>query len=59
MKTILWTGEHRIIPGYSVATRGQLITIPDSMADSYIEQGMAQLPKKDKAASTKNPRGDK
>lgn len=56
MKTILWTGEHRIIPGYSVATRGQLITIPDSMANSYIEQGMATIPKK---TPSKNPKGDK
>lgn len=42
MKTIKWLGEHRIIPGYSVARRGQEITLPKNIADSYIAQGMAQ-----------------
>ncbi len=48
MKSIKWTGEHRIIPGYSVAVRGQVITVPEDMANSYIEQGMAEELKKPK-----------
>ena len=42
MKTILWTGESRMIPGYGMGETGKEKTLPKHMANSYIKQGMAK-----------------
>lgn len=45
MKTIIWKGPEREIPGYGMGTKGAELTVPDAMAYSYIEQGLAELKK--------------
>ena len=43
-----WAGEDRIIPKYGHAAKGEQIFLPESMAESFIKQGLAIVPKKRK-----------
>lgn len=54
MKTIIWTGEDRMIPYYGVGEKGKEKTLPESMADNFIEQGLAELKTAKKKAVTKS-----
>ena len=44
MKSVQWLSSERIIPDWGVATTGQLISLPDDLADKFITQGEAILP---------------
>ena len=44
--TIIWEGEEKIIPGYGYATKGNELTLPDWMAESFVSQGKAKLKRK-------------
>lgn len=39
---IKWVGEDRMVPGYGMGTKGNVLEIPNNMAKSYIEQGLAE-----------------
>ena len=42
MKTqVKWTGDERELPGQGVAKKGDILTLPDHMAKSYVYQGLA------------------
>ena len=43
MKKVIWLGnEERIIPNYGRTAKGIVKDLPDSMADSFINQGLAK-----------------
>jgi hypothetical protein len=44
MKQVEWLSPERIIPANGVATPGQLISLPDDLADKFIEQGEPRVP---------------
>lgn len=44
MKQVEWLSPECVIPSYGVATTGQLISLPDDLADKFIAQGEARLP---------------
>jgi len=44
MKQVEWLSPERVIPSCGVATTGQLISLPDDLADKFIAQGEARLP---------------
>lgn len=43
MKQVEWLSTERVIPSCGVATTGQLISLPDDLADKFIAQGEARL----------------
>lgn len=53
MKTIFWIGPQREIPGFCVANTNKSIIVPESMANSYIKQGLA----KEIKSQSKNMKG--
>lgn len=44
MKQVEWLSPERVIPSCGVATTGQLISLPDDLADAFIAQGEARMP---------------
>lgn len=44
MKQVEWLAPERTIPTCGVATTGQLINLPASLADKFIAQGEARVP---------------
>lgn len=42
-KQVEWLSPERVIPSCGVATTGQLISLPDDLADKFIAQGEARL----------------
>ncbi len=42
MKQITWIGPERLIPSYGNAVEGREFTLPDRMADSFVDQGLAE-----------------
>jgi hypothetical protein len=44
MKQVEWLSPERVIPDHGVATTGQLISLPDDLADKFIAQGEARMP---------------
>ena len=46
MKTVIWKGSEREIPTQGIAKPGEAMTLPDYMADSFVEQGLAKLKSK-------------
>lgn len=44
MKQVEWLSPERVIPSCGVATTGQLISLPDDLADKFIAQGEARMP---------------
>ena len=44
-KTIIWKGNEGLIPGAGMARPGKPISVDENLADSYISQGKATLPK--------------
>lgn len=53
MTQVEWLAPDRIIPTCGVATTGQLIALPDSMAARFIEQGEARIPVQTPKKATK------
>ena len=49
MKTVIWIGPERMIPGYGVGTKGEEKVLPNDMANSYVEQELAKWPTDKKA----------
>ncbi len=46
MKTVEWTGaDDKLLPDVGLSKRGEKFTMPDGVADSYIGQGLARIPK--------------
>ena len=43
MKLITWRGEERELPGFGMVSHGVEKLLPDHMADSFVEQGLAEL----------------
>lgn len=52
MKDIIWDGDERMIPGHGYGTKGAELNLPDSLADSLVNQGLAHYKKE---ASVKKP----
>ena len=44
MKQVEWLSPERVIPSCGVAATGQLISLPDDLADKFIAQGEARVP---------------
>lgn len=44
MKQVEWLSPERVIPSCGVAATGQLISLPDGLADAFIAQGEARVP---------------
>lgn len=42
MKKVNWIGEERMIPGYGMGIKGEEKVLPVNIADSFIEQGLAE-----------------
>jgi len=58
MKQVEWLSPERIIPSCGVATTGQLISLPDDLADKFIAQGEARMPVQTTTTRTKaEPKG--
>ena len=38
---VKWTGDERVLPGHGIANKGDVLTLPDHVARSYIYQGLA------------------
>ena len=55
MKQVEWLSPERIIPSCGVATTGQLISLPDDLADKFIAQGEARVPVQ---ATTTRPKAE-
>ncbi len=43
MKVIVWTGEDRMIPYYGIGEKGSEKTLPEQLANSFVEQGLAEF----------------
>ena len=41
IQSIKWTGDERELPGIGVVNKGDIVTVPDHVATSYIYQGLA------------------
>ena len=39
---IYWIGPERMIPNYGMANKGDELTLPESKAESFIKQGLAE-----------------
>ena len=48
MITVIWLSETQSIPKYGTAETGKTIDLPENIAKSFIERGMAELPTKKK-----------
>ncbi|HKJ88816.1 MAG TPA: hypothetical protein VKA48_09945 [Gammaproteobacteria bacterium] len=57
MKTIVWTGPDRELPGLGLIQKDQIITLADWAADSYVRQGLAKTrrPRKAGEGTTSHP----
>ncbi len=55
MKDITWTGEERNIPNYGVVKKGTRVSMPDEMAESFVEK--QKLAKYTHKSSTKTEEG--
>ena len=42
MKTIVWKGPERQLTCYGMAKEGDVKILPDKVADSYVNQGLAE-----------------
>ena len=42
MKTIIWKGESRVLPGYGLAVSGAHVLLPDDQAASFVTQDLAE-----------------
>ena len=42
---IIWDAEPREIPGYGVPSKGDVLNVPNHMAESFVTQGLAVKPK--------------
>lgn len=42
MKSVIWKGESRVLPGYGLAVAGKHVLLPDEMAASYVAQDLAE-----------------
>lgn len=40
-KQVKWAGPQRELPGQGVVEKGDIVTLPDHMAKSYVYQGLA------------------
>lgn len=49
MKTIVWTGPDRELPGLGLIQKDQTIALADWAADSYVRQGLARVRRPRKA----------
>lgn len=38
---IVWDGDEKVVPGYGRGVKGNVLTMPELIAHSYVEQGLA------------------
>lgn len=46
MKTVIWNSDDGFIPRVGEVHRNEEVQMPDDLADEFVKQGDAKLPKK-------------